>query len=46
MLLYNFFISYWDMVHYIGRGAKEANLYAEIAEGIHCYGMTRHRHGK
>lgn len=27
-----------------GRGAKEANLYAEIAEGIHCYGMTRHRH--
>ncbi|XP_057966542.1 probable N-acetyl-gamma-glutamyl-phosphate reductase, chloroplastic [Malania oleifera] len=27
-----------------GRGAKEANLYTEIAEGIHCYGITRHRH--
>lgn len=29
-----------------GRGAKEANLYTEIAEGIHSYGITRHRHGK
>ncbi|KAK4405232.1 putative N-acetyl-gamma-glutamyl-phosphate reductase, chloroplastic [Sesamum angolense] len=29
-----------------GRGAKEANLYTEIAEGIHSYGVTRHRHGK
>jgi N-acetyl-gamma-glutamyl-phosphate reductase len=27
-----------------GRGAKEANLYTEIAEGVHAYGITRHRH--
>ncbi|XP_047325693.1 probable N-acetyl-gamma-glutamyl-phosphate reductase, chloroplastic [Impatiens glandulifera] len=27
-----------------GRGAKEANLYTEIAEGIHSYGITSHRH--
>eukprot|EP01018_Ginkgo_biloba_P004621 Gb_10310 [translate_table: standard] len=27
-----------------GRGAKEANLYTEIAEGINSYGITRHRH--
>ncbi|GAB4824463.1 hypothetical protein Ancab_007349 [Ancistrocladus abbreviatus] len=27
-----------------GRAAKEANLYTEIAEGIHSYGVTRHRH--
>lgn len=27
-----------------GRGAKEANLYSEIAEGIYSYGITRHRH--
>nr|ACN35080.1 unknown [Zea mays] len=27
-----------------GRGAKEANLYTEIAEGIHAYGITSHRH--
>ncbi|KAK4729817.1 hypothetical protein R3W88_022805 [Solanum pinnatisectum] len=27
-----------------GHGAKEANLYTEIAEGIHSYGITRHRH--
>eukprot|EP00270_Netrium_digitus_P008095 TRINITY_DN2398_c0_g1_i1.p1 TRINITY_DN2398_c0_g1~~TRINITY_DN2398_c0_g1_i1.p1 ORF type:complete len:441 (+),score=110.23 TRINITY_DN2398_c0_g1_i1:67-1323(+) len=27
-----------------GRGAKEANLYTEIAEGIHPYGITNHRH--
>ncbi|KMS94828.1 hypothetical protein BVRB_014940 [Beta vulgaris subsp. vulgaris] len=27
-----------------GRGAKEANLYTEVAEGIHAYGVTRHRH--
>ncbi|CAN4112273.1 unnamed protein product [Withania somnifera] len=26
------------------RGEKEANLYTEIAEGIHSYGITRHRH--
>lgn len=29
-----------------GRGAKEANLYTEIAEGIHSYGITKHRHGQ
>ncbi|GMY05948.1 probable N-acetyl-gamma-glutamyl-phosphate reductase, chloroplastic [Fagus crenata] len=27
-----------------GRGAKEANLYTEVAEGIYSYGITRHRH--
>ncbi|KAL6637272.1 hypothetical protein ACP70R_024844 [Stipagrostis hirtigluma subsp. patula] len=27
-----------------GRGAKEANLYTEIAEGIHAYGIESHRH--
>ncbi|GFS29750.1 putative N-acetyl-gamma-glutamyl-phosphate reductase [Actinidia rufa] len=27
-----------------GRGAKEANLYTEIAEGIHSYSVTGHRH--
>ncbi|GAB2274420.1 hypothetical protein Dimus_009188 [Dionaea muscipula] len=27
-----------------GRAAKEANLYTEIAEGIHSYGVTKHRH--
>ncbi|KAF7043811.1 hypothetical protein CFC21_053122 [Triticum aestivum] len=27
-----------------GRGAKEANLYTEIAEGIHAYGIKGHRH--
>lgn len=30
---------------HLGRGAKEANLYSEIAEGISSYGVTRHRHG-
>lgn len=29
----------------LGRGAKEANLYTEIAEGIHAYGIKGHRHG-
>jgi len=29
----------------LGRGAKETNLYTEIAEGIHAYGITSHRHG-
>ncbi|PIA56119.1 hypothetical protein AQUCO_00700459v1 [Aquilegia coerulea] len=28
-----------------GRGAKEANLYTEVAEGIYSYGITKHRHG-
>uniref|UniRef100_A0A7I4FUW3 Probable N-acetyl-gamma-glutamyl-phosphate reductase, chloroplastic n=1 Tax=Physcomitrium patens TaxID=3218 RepID=A0A7I4FUW3_PHYPA len=27
-----------------GRSAKEANLYTEICEGIHPYGITKHRH--
>ena len=27
-----------------GRGLKEANLFAEIAEGVHPYGIGRHRH--
>ncbi|KAF8072804.1 N-acetyl-gamma-glutamyl-phosphate reductase [Scenedesmus sp. PABB004] len=27
-----------------GRSAKESNLYAEIAEGINAYGVTKHRH--
>lgn len=40
------FRSFWYLVHFAGRGAKEANLYTEIAEGIHSYGITRHRHGK
>jgi hypothetical protein len=31
---------------WLGRGAKEANLYTEICEGIHPYGITRHRHGE
>jgi N-acetyl-gamma-glutamyl-phosphate reductase len=27
-----------------GRGAKEANLFAEVSEGIHAYGVATHRH--
>lgn len=27
-----------------GRGLKEANLFAEVASGIHAYGLTGHRH--
>ncbi|MFN0042976.1 MAG: N-acetyl-gamma-glutamyl-phosphate reductase [Alphaproteobacteria bacterium] len=27
-----------------GRGAKEANLFAEVTEGIHAYGVANHRH--
>jgi N-acetyl-gamma-glutamyl-phosphate reductase len=27
-----------------GRAAKEANLYGEVAEGIHAYGIASHRH--
>ncbi|MFQ5974263.1 MAG: N-acetyl-gamma-glutamyl-phosphate reductase [Alphaproteobacteria bacterium] len=27
-----------------GRAVKEANLFAEVAEGIHPYGVGRHRH--
>ncbi|KAF4366868.1 hypothetical protein F8388_013933 [Cannabis sativa] len=27
-----------------GRGAKESNMYAELAEGIYSYGVSRHRH--
>ncbi|HVI51281.1 MAG TPA: N-acetyl-gamma-glutamyl-phosphate reductase [Candidatus Sulfotelmatobacter sp.] len=28
-----------------GRAAKEANLYTEVTEGIHAYGVASHRHG-
>lgn len=28
-----------------GRAAKEANLYGEVSEGIHAYGIGTHRHG-
>jgi len=27
-----------------GRDAKQANLYGEVAEGIHAYGVSGHRH--
>lgn len=27
-----------------GRSAKEANLYTEVTEGIHAYGIASHRH--
>jgi N-acetyl-gamma-glutamyl-phosphate reductase len=27
-----------------GREAKEANLYSEVTEGIHAYGVANHRH--
>ncbi|KAL0915077.1 hypothetical protein M5K25_015478 [Dendrobium thyrsiflorum] len=27
-----------------GRGAKETNLYTEISEGMHAYGISKHRH--
>lgn len=27
-----------------GRAAKEANLYCEVTEGIHAYGIASHRH--
>ena len=27
-----------------GRAAEEANLYAEVSEGVHAYGIARHRH--
>lgn len=27
-----------------GRDAKQANLYAEVTEGIHAYGVASHRH--
>src|SRR5512134_3144799 len=27
-----------------GRAAKEGSLYAEVAEGIHAYGVAAHRH--
>ena len=28
-----------------GRAPKEGTLYAEVAEGIHAYGIAKHRHG-
>jgi len=27
-----------------GRAEKQANLYAEVSEGIHAYGIAKHRH--
>ncbi|PKI39290.1 hypothetical protein CRG98_040346 [Punica granatum] len=27
-----------------GRSPKEANLFTEVSEGIHAYGITKHRH--
>ena len=27
-----------------GRGAKQANLFGEVSEGIHAYGVAHHRH--
>jgi len=27
-----------------GRAAKEASLFAEVAEGVHAYGVAKHRH--
>ena len=27
-----------------GRGAKEQNLFSEVAEGMHAYGVANHRH--
>ena len=27
-----------------GRSAKEANLFTEVAEGLHAYGVANHRH--
>ncbi|KAL3619015.1 hypothetical protein CASFOL_037243 [Castilleja foliolosa] len=34
-----------DSKYGVSGAAKEANLYSEIAEGIHSYGVTGHRHG-
>jgi N-acetyl-gamma-glutamyl-phosphate reductase len=28
-----------------GRGAKQANLFSEVSEGMHAYGIAQHRHG-
>lgn len=28
-----------------GRAAKEANLFTEVSEGFHAYGVATHRHG-
>ena len=28
-----------------GRSAKQANLFSEVSEGIHAYGIAQHRHG-
>jgi len=28
-----------------GRAAKQANLFGEISEGLHAYGIAHHRHG-
>jgi len=42
--LTNIIIDAKSVVSGAGRGAKEANLYTEIAESIHAYGITSHRH--
>ena len=46
IFLVHCFTAFCYLVHHTGRGAKEANLYTEVAEGIYSYGITRHRHGK
>ncbi|KAK4595817.1 hypothetical protein RGQ29_014067 [Quercus rubra] len=40
----NIIIDAQSSVSGAGRGAKEANLYTEIAERIYSYGITRHCH--
>ncbi|KAK4742669.1 hypothetical protein SAY87_000670 [Trapa incisa] len=40
----NIFIDSKSGVSGAGRSPKEANLYTEVAEGIHAYGITKHRH--
>lgn len=42
----NFVSHFWCLVHCAGRGAKVANLYTELTEGIMSYGVTGHRHGE
>ena len=37
---------WWRLLPLSGRSAKEANLYTEVSEGIHAYGIAKHRHGK
>ncbi|KAK1326405.1 hypothetical protein QJS10_CPA01g02520 [Acorus calamus] len=42
--LINIIIDAKSAVSGAGRGAKEANLYCEVAESIKAYGVTNHRH--